>query len=104
MVILKILLTGFGVIFVVFVFGLIRSEYRVNRVRMSWLKEKNYQVPDSFVPGKDVHGFKATKLKPKDEIWFYASPPETWARLCGRSGLALVRNGRIIRTARGLIN
>jgi hypothetical protein len=33
-----------------------------------------------------------------DELWFFESPPETWAGLAGAAGYALVRAGRIIDT------
>jgi len=32
-----------------------------------------------------------------DELWEFCSPAETWENLCGREGIALVRNGQIIR-------
>ncbi len=31
-----------------------------------------------------------------DELWRFASPEPTWAHLCGRAGIALVRDGRVI--------
>lgn len=31
-----------------------------------------------------------------DALWSFSSPPETWQHLCGRSGIALVRDGKII--------
>jgi hypothetical protein len=34
--------------------------------------------------------------KPDDEVWEFATPPETWSRLCGRAGLALVRGTTVI--------
>jgi len=33
-----------------------------------------------------------------DELWFFESPPETWAGIAGVAGYALVRAGRIIDT------
>ena len=38
------------------------------------------------------------QMKPGDEIWTFASPPESWKHLAGRSGFALVRNGVAIMT------
>ena len=31
-----------------------------------------------------------------DQLWTFTSPPETWQALAGRSGVALVRDGRIV--------
>lgn len=31
-----------------------------------------------------------------DQILSFTSPPETWAELCGRSGMALLRDGKVI--------
>ena len=31
-----------------------------------------------------------------DELWRFSSPPEQWAALAGRGGIALVRNGRSV--------
>ena len=39
---------------------------------------------------------------PGDEIWTFASPPESWTDLAGRAGVALVRNGvpiKVVTTA-----
>ena len=31
-----------------------------------------------------------------DELWEFNSPADTWQNLCGRAGIALVRNGEVI--------
>ena len=35
------------------------------------------------------------KMETGDEIWEFCSPPDKWRQLCGRGGVALVRNGEI---------
>lgn len=35
-------------------------------------------------------------LLPSDEIWEFEAPAEYWLSLCGSSGYALVRAGRVI--------
>jgi hypothetical protein len=35
-------------------------------------------------------------MKPGDELWYYKSPPSTWAGLYGREGYLLSRNCRVI--------
>lgn len=32
-------------------------------------------------------------IRPDDEIWEFDSPAEHWVSLCGRAGIALVREG-----------
>jgi hypothetical protein len=38
------------------------------------------------------------KMCPGDEIWTFSSPTETWRKLIGRGGIALVRDGKVIST------
>jgi len=37
-----------------------------------------------------------TEMIEGDELWKFCSPEETWNNLCGREGIALVRNGQLI--------
>jgi hypothetical protein len=39
-----------------------------------------------------------------DRVYFYRSPPETWAALLGRGGFAIVRDGRPISCVDTIIN
>jgi hypothetical protein len=39
-----------------------------------------------------------------DEIWKYCSPPQSWERLAGRAGIALVRNGEIVASRLTMLN
>jgi hypothetical protein len=36
------------------------------------------------------------RMQPGDELWTFASSPQSWRDLAGRAGIALVRNGQII--------
>jgi hypothetical protein len=69
--------------------------------------EKNGDGADPFADGapavlslggRSSREFDALKVRmlAGDEIWAYSSPPESWAKLCGRAGIALVRDGRPI--------
>jgi hypothetical protein len=33
-----------------------------------------------------------------DQLWEFISPPDTWQNLCGRQGIAIVRNGEVLST------
>jgi hypothetical protein len=35
-------------------------------------------------------------MLPGDEIWYWSTDPESWARLRGWEGIALVRQGEIV--------
>ena len=37
------------------------------------------------------------QMRSGDELWRYKSPPEGWAHLCGESGLAIVRQGQVVK-------
>ena len=44
------------------------------------------------------------QMQPGDELWEFSSPPDTWAHLCGRAGIALVREGKIVASLVTLMN
>lgn len=58
--------------------------------------DRSARVPDATKPFGFAHQewdeLKAAML-PGDEIWTFASSPESWRDLAGRAGVALVRNG-----------
>lgn len=35
-------------------------------------------------------------LRPGDELWEFCSPPDSWKNLCGRKGIAIVRDGTTV--------
>jgi hypothetical protein len=39
-----------------------------------------------------------------DELWEFRSPPETWVRLCGSAGYALIRRGKVIASVETELN
>ena len=59
------------------------------------------RFPDAGKPFGFMHQaweeFKAA-MAPGDELWTFSSPPESWADLAGRAGIALVRKDVPIRT------
>ena len=36
------------------------------------------------------------KMQDGDELWYYRTPPETWAAFCGREGYVLVRDDTVV--------
>ncbi len=51
-------------------------------------------VPFGFQNAKWVEFRQA--IQDGDELWEFSSPPGTWRNLCGRAGIALVRQGEIM--------
>lgn len=45
-----------------------------------------------------------TQMIDGDELWYFCSPQETWRKLYGRAGLAVVRGGRVVETLVLLMN
>jgi hypothetical protein len=43
-------------------------------------------------------------IQPRDEVWSFSSPPESWRALSGRAGFALVRNGEPVRIMVTMLN
>mgnify|MGYP000184446109 FL=1 len=36
------------------------------------------------------------QMQPDDELWEFRSPASTWQHLCGREGLVLLRQGKVV--------
>lgn len=66
--------------------------------------EKKYLVEDKRLgPAPVPFGFAHRKwldfkrqIEKGDELWEFSSPLDTWTRLCGREGICIVRDGKII--------
>jgi hypothetical protein len=56
--------------------------------------EADLGAPDSGVRD-DWEKLKA-EMKPGDLLMRFASPVESWERLAGRTGIALVRDGKVV--------
>ena len=62
------------------------------------------ELVDSDLPQSLVEGMTETLnevqhlLGLNDELFKFSSPPETWQNMMGTSGLAIVRNGQIVRS------
>ena len=85
-----------------------------------WWKKKigiNGAENDDFVPNKECLTKKVSieevegvdwdilekrwlkmkqQIRKSDELWWFTTPPKTWESLCGRAGIALVREGEIV--------
>ena len=63
-------------------------------------------VQDGKIPESAVRDVRASvedpwlrvkkQMRPGDTLWYYKSPPETWAGLYGREGYLLVRDCRVV--------
>lgn len=57
-------------------------------------RERQLAKPFSFL-NSEWEAMKS-RIEPGDELWEFDSPAETWTALCGRSGVALVRAGKVV--------
>lgn len=63
----------------------------------AWLEKRatlaqlEFALCDDLATLRRVHAC----LRPGDEIWAFATPPETWKAGAGRAGFAIVRDGEI---------
>ena len=84
-------------------------EWLDRKISVSQAEAENPGIDDErvarFPEAASAFGFQhgrwtASKadLKPGDELWTFASPPEAWQHLAGRAGIALVRSGKIVQT------
>ena len=71
-------------------------------IPMQWLRERTDATEEQnrvladprYV---DLWNDFARWLAPGDELWTFSSPPQSWADMMGRAGLAIVRSGIPIR-------
>ena len=71
----------------------------------SWLRE---EVSDSTLAADKRSNAEVLRMvhdrQAGDRVFFYQSPPETWAALLGRAGFAIVRDGKAISCVDTFIN
>jgi hypothetical protein len=73
-----------------------------NTLRSDQLSESDRTGPRAEMMRKPFAGLNAeweglkARMQPGDELWTFASSPESWRNLAGRAGIALVRNGQIV--------
>ncbi len=62
-------------------------------------------APDLIKPADNAlwRSFKA-KLLPKDEIWYFTSPPESFGKGSGRMGYVILRDGKQAASFTALMN
>ncbi len=64
----------------------------------AWLEERASLAQLEFALCDDLATLRRAHacLRPGDEIWTFATPPETWKAGAGRAGFAIVRDGAIV--------
>ena len=73
-----------------------------NTRRPDQIHESDRTGPRAEMMRKPFAGLNAewealkARMQPGDELWTFASSPESWRNLAGRAGIALVRNGQIV--------
>lgn len=61
-------------------------------------QNENRKRLESFGLGSKQWQLIKKKMQPGDQLYKFRSPPETWANMAGRAGIALVRDGNVIDT------
>ncbi|TWU32771.1 hypothetical protein Q31b_58140 [Novipirellula aureliae] len=61
-------------------------------------RTENRQQLESFGLGSKQWQRIKEQLQPGDKLYKFRSPPETWANMAGRAGIALVRDDKVIDT------
>lgn len=67
----------------------------IKKTEKTWLQTKIATAEKCGEKGELWSHFELESL-PGDEIWTFSTPLAMWASLCGRSGYAYVRCGKII--------
>ncbi|HRW50083.1 MAG TPA: hypothetical protein P5333_21350 [Caldilinea sp.] len=64
----------------------------------AWLEERATLAQLEFALCDDLTALRRVHacLRPGDEIWTFATPPETWKAGAGRAGFAILRDGAIV--------
>lgn len=77
-------------------------EYELEHATKINIDDGQSVVPFGYQNDKWVH--LRSLMVANDEIWDFDSPGDYWDSLCGRSGVALVRNDKIIYTITSEMN
>src|SRR5438105_4131275 len=60
-------------------------------------KSKTYQMNWSQQSPRLANPeYLLSKMQDGDELWEFCSPPDSWAHMAGRAGIALVRGGNVL--------
>jgi hypothetical protein len=69
---------------------------KVNRQEFEAYLARVLADPDSLESFKIKLRLFVSKITPGDEVWSFASPPESWASLMGRAGFAVASGGGVV--------
>ncbi len=87
------------------------ADDQAQRVLVKQTLVRRIDAPASRINYALGRGFRCTvgqafldRRDPGDELWVYCSNPDTWKRLCGRAGFAIVRSGEVVDFYQAIIN
>jgi len=79
------------------------KDWLQRRVTVQEAEQHNMILDDRLGPEAVPFGFMNERWKAfiarmieGDELWEFTSPADTWQNLCGRQGIAIVRNGEVL--------
>lgn len=78
------------------------KEWLKTRITLEQIEQEHMVKEERLGPDPVLFGFQNSiwmefqkQIREGDELWNFSSPAESWWELCGRAGIALVRNGEI---------
>jgi hypothetical protein len=81
------------------VFTMHAGELEFRKEMLSWLQVRiSVEEVDRQLGSHPEWKALKDAMRSRDELWEFSSPPESWQGLCGRAGIACVRDGRIFAT------
>ena len=79
------------------------KEWLKKRISIEEAEQKNLVEDERLGPDPVPFGFQIERwsalkgqIQEGDELWEFSSPKETWVNLCGRAGICIVRNGKVL--------
>jgi hypothetical protein len=80
-----------------------QAEWLQKRITVAEAEARHMVLSDKLGPHPVPFGYQNARWRELigetqdgDELWEFASSPESWQQLAGRAGIALVRNGEIV--------
>jgi hypothetical protein len=80
------------------------QDWLIKRVTIEGAEAANMHHGVAFGYGNADWAALKSQMIPGDELWEFRSPKESWAHMCGRAGICLVRDGEVIGSKLTLMN
>jgi hypothetical protein len=83
----------------------IPTDWLIKKISIAQAEADNQSIRDDpFGFMNREWGALKAEIKPGDELWSFVSPKDSWQRLAGRMGVALIRDSKVIKAIFTCIN